>query len=262
MGGPRRRIIGAEPETLPFPSAGLLEGSSLFLDLDGTLLDIVDRPEDVRADESLRAMLGDLAERLDGRLAVISGRSLEQIDGILGDIASDLALSGSHGCEHRWKGVLARPVRPQSLDHVAERMRAFAEGRQGVLVEEKSYGVALHYRLNPEVESQARELAGALATEFDLYLQRGKMMVELRVAGGDKGQAIHRLMSRPPMKGTRPIFIGDDVTDEPGFTAARELGGHGVLVGPPRATAADHRIASPTDLRNWLAAAVPVRAGR
>ena len=261
-GARRRRDIGAELENLPFPSAELLGGSSLFLDLDGTLLDIVDRPEDVRADESLRALLGDLAERLDGRVAVISGRSLEQIDGILGDIAADLAVSGSHGCEHRWKGVWARPVRPESLDRVAERARAFAQARQGVLAEEKSYGVALHYRLNPGAEPDARHLAEALAAEFGLYLQHGKMMVELRVAGGDKGQAIHRLMSRPPMKGTRPVFIGDDVTDEPGFAAARELGGHGVLVGGPRATAADYRIASPADLRDWLAGAVPAGASR
>lgn len=239
-----------------------MQGSSLFLDLDGTLLDIVDRPEDVRADESLRTLLRDLAETLDGRLAVISGRSLEQIDAILGDIAADLALSGSHGCEHRWKGVWARPIRPESLDRVAERMRAFAKMRQGVLVEEKSYGAALHYRLNPDVEPDARELARSLAEEFDLFLQHGKMMVELRVAGGDKGQAIHRLMSRPPMQGTRPIFIGDDVTDEPGFVAARELGGHGVLVGPPRATAADHGIASPADLRDWLSEAALAETGR
>ncbi len=239
-----------------------MEGSSLFLDLDGTLLDIVDRPEDVRADESLRALLSDLAERLDGRVAVISGRSLEQIDGILGEIAAELALSGSHGCEHRWKGVWARPVRPEALDRVTDRMHAFADAREGVLVEEKSYGVALHYRLNPEAEPDARDLAEALARDCELYLQHGKMMVELRVAGGDKGQAVHRLMSRAPMRGTRPVFIGDDVTDEPGFAAARELGGHGVLVGPPRATAADHRIASPADLRGWLTETVLAGAGR
>jgi len=239
-----------------------LEGSSLFLDLDGTLLDIVDRPQDVKADESLCALLGALSEALGGRVAVISGRSLEQIDGILGEIAADLALSGSHGCEHRWKGVWARPLRPEALDRVADRMHAFAGARRGVLVEEKSYGVALHYRLNPETEPEARELAEALAQEFELYLQHGKMMVELRVAGGDKGQAVHRLMSRAPMQGTRPVFIGDDVTDEPGFAAARELGGHGVLVGPPRATAADHRIASPADLRGWLAETVLAGAGQ
>lgn len=254
--GRRRRIIGAELETLPFPPVELLAGASLFLDLDGTLLELVDRPEDVCADEALRALLGGLTDRLEGRLAVISGRSLEQIDRILGDAAAHIAVSGSHGCEHRWNGVLARPMRPDSLDTVADRFRAFAAGRPGLLVEEKSYGAALHYRMSPEVEAEARALAEELAAEHDLFLQAGKMMIELRVAGGDKGQAILRLMSRPPMRGTVPVFIGDDVTDEPGFAAARELGGHGILVGVSRVTAADHLVDSPATLRDWLGRAV------
>lgn len=259
----RRHVIEAELETLTFPPASLLDGASLFLDLDGTLLELVDRPEDVRADDALRGLLSDLATRLEGRLAVISGRSLEQIDHILGDAAADIAVSGSHGCEHRWKGVLARPMRPDSLDQVAGRFHAFAAGKPGLLVEEKSYGAALHYRMNPEVEADARSLAEGLAAEHDLFLQAGKMMVELRVAGGDKGQALVRLMSRPPMRGTVPVFVGDDVTDEPGFAAARELGGHGILVGAlnalpgrGRVTAADHVVDSPATLRDWLGRAV------
>ena len=131
-----------------------------------------------------------------------------------------------------------------------------AGGRPGLLVEEKSFGVALHYRLAPEAEAEARILAAALAEELDLCLQPGKMVAELRVAGGDKGRVVHRLMDRPPMRGTRPVFVGDDVTDEAGFVAARALGGHGVLIGAARATAADHRLDSPAALRAWLAEAV------
>lgn len=241
---------------MPIPPAGLLDGASLLLDLDGTLLELVDRPEDVRADAQLRELLLALARRLEGRLAIVSGRSLEQIDVILGDIAAELALSGSHGCEHRWHGVWARPNRPETLDSAAERMRAFAAERPGLLVEEKSFGVALHYRANPPAEADAQAFARELGEELQLCLQHGKMMVELRVPGGDKGCAVRRLMSRPPMQGTHPIFIGDDVTDEPGFVAARELGGHGILIGPQRPTAADYRLACPADLRNWLAEAV------
>jgi trehalose 6-phosphate phosphatase len=234
----------------------LLEGASLFLDLDGTLLDLVDRPDEVRADDRLRGLLNKLRTRLDGRLAVISGRSLDQIDAILGEAAAELAVSGSHGCEHRWKGVLARPNRPEALDEAARRMHAFVGERPGLLIEEKSYGVALHYRMNPEAEAGALALAEELAEELDLGLQRGKMVVELRVAGGDKGRAVHRLMTRPPMRGTRPLFVGDDVTDEYGFAAACELGGHGILIGPARPTAADYRLPCPTDLRSWLTEAV------
>lgn len=252
----RRHTIGPEEEPLPPPPSRLLDGSSLFLDLDGTLLDIAERPDDVRADAALRALLAALANRLDGRLAVITGRSLDQVDAILGEAAAGLAVSGSHGCEHRWNGVLAKPERPGTLDLAAERLHAFAADRPGLLVEEKSFGVALHYRLAPDAEAGARGLAADLAPELGLKLQEGKMMVELRVAGGDKGRAIYRLMARPAMADTRPIFVGDDVTDEPGFAAARELGGHGILVGAPRETAADYGLARPSDLRDWLAEAV------
>lgn len=252
-----RRIAIIPGQHLPFPPDNLLESASLFLDLDGTLLELIDRPDEVIADAKLRALLVELASRLDGRLAVISGRSLEQVDAILGDVAADLAVSGSHGCEHRWRGVLAHPTRPETLDVAAARMRDFINGRSGLLVEEKSFGVALHYRMNPETETAVHSLAAELSTQLALAVQHGKMMVELRVDGGDKGRAVHRLMSRPPMSGTRPVFVGDDVTDEPGFVAARDLGGHGILIGTERATAADYRIDSPAGLRAWLEQAIP-----
>lgn len=241
---------------MPAPHLGILEEATLFLDLDGTLIELVDQPDDVNADAQLRALLANLRDKLEGRLAIISGRSLQQIDAILGDCAADLALSGSHGCEYRWKGVHARPIRPSSLDEAAARLRRFAEGRSGFLVEEKSFGVALHYRMAPDVEAEAHVLATALAEELELYLQSGKMMVELRVSGGDKGLAIHRLMDRAPMRGTAPIFAGDDVTDEAGFDATRELGGHAILIGPPRPTLANFSLPSPSALRDWLWTAV------
>jgi trehalose 6-phosphate phosphatase len=148
---------------LPFPPPDLLDGASLFLDLDGTLFELVDDPGSVRADEPVRDLLAALAGKLEGRLAVVSGRSLEQIDTILGDVAAKLAVSGSHGCEHRWRGVLARPNRPETLDRAAERLRAVVDEQSGTLVEEKSFGVVLHYRMNPAAESAARALARELA---------------------------------------------------------------------------------------------------
>ncbi len=247
-----RTIIAKDREPLPPPPANLLDRASLFLDLDGTLLELVDRPDAVRADADLLDLLAALGTRLEGRLAVVTGRSLEQVDMILGEVAGKLAVSGSHGCEHRWQGVLARPNRPESLDAAATRLHDFAKARSGLLVEEKSFGVALHYRMNTQAEEAAQALAAALAGELGLELQHGKMMVELRVAGGDKGLAVRRLMRRPPMLGTTPIFVGDDVTDETGFAAARELGGHGILVGVPRPTAADHGLPDPAQLRRWL----------
>jgi trehalose 6-phosphate phosphatase len=241
---------------LPWPPRGILDDASLFLDLDGTLLEIRDRPEDVIADDSLRDLLADLAARFENRLAVVSGRSLAQIDAILGDVAQSLAASGSHGCEHRWRGVSARPERPEALDTAASHMRPFAERHEGVLVEEKSYGVALHYRMQPTAEQEARALVERLSEELNLVVQNGKMVSELRVGGSDKGTVVRRLMSRPPMTGTRPVFIGDDLTDEAGFTAAREEGGAGILIGAPRNTAANYALPDPAALRGWLAEAL------
>jgi trehalose 6-phosphate phosphatase len=120
----------------------------------------------------------------------------------------------------------------------------------------KSYGVGLHYRMAPEREAAARDLCRRLSASHGLMLQTGKMMVELKSAG-DKGDAVRAFMrEEAPMAGTRPFFIGDDMTDEGGFAAARALGGAGVLVGPPRETAASYRLADVTAVRAWLAAAI------
>lgn len=230
-----------------------LDEISLFLDLDGTLLEFADSPQDVVADAALRALLAGLGERLAGRLAIISGRSIAQIDDILGPLASQLALSGSHGTEHRWPGIEAHPVRPAALDEVSRRFRDFAQGREGVIVEDKSYGVALHFRLHPDAQAEALALADALARSLELRMQPGKMMAEVRLPGGDKGRAIATHMARAPLAGTRPWFLGDDETDEPGFVTARSFGGAGILVGTPRETAALYHLPHPTAVRDWLA---------
>lgn len=227
-------------------------GWSLFLDLDGTLLELIDDPDQVIADDVLRSLLAQVAERLEGRLAIVSGRSIAQLDGILGPVAHLVALSGSHGSEHRWRDMSAHPVRPDALDEAYVRLSDFAQARSGVLLENKSYGVALHYRQVPEIEPEAQAFVAALADTLDLKYQPGKMMSELRMPGGDKGKAVHMLMARAPMAGTRPLFVGDDYTDEPGFEAARELGGAGVLVGDREPTAATHGLADPAAVRAWL----------
>jgi trehalose 6-phosphate phosphatase len=229
-----------------------LATSSLFLDLDGTLLDLIDQPDKVVADAPLRDLLGRLTDRLDGRLAIVSGRSIAQMDAILGPIAHHVAISGSHGSEHRWRGVAAHPVRPRALDEAAERFRDFADAHAGVLIEDKSFGVALHYRMAPGIEADAQALAMALAETLDLQFQPGKMMAELRLPGGDKGKAVHSLMARAPMAGTRPYFLGDDDTDEPGFVAAQMLGGAGILVGSRAQTAATYALPDPAAVRVWL----------
>lgn len=238
------------------PPSSLLDGGSLFLDFDGTLVDLIDRPDGVVADPGLIALLERLNRALGKRLAVVSGRSLFQLDQILGPVAKTFACTGSHGSEHRWHGLEARPYRPASLDIAATRLRPFAEQHPGVIIEEKSFGVALHYRQRPDAEEAALKLAWDVAEEHGFYMQAGKMMVELRVPGGDKGAAVRQLMTRPPMLGTVPVFLGDDRTDEPGFVAAAELGGAGIFVGEPRPTAARYRLDNPAAVREWLASAI------
>lgn len=245
-------VISLETSVASSCPPPFLDGASLFLDLDGTLLELLDRPDEVVADDDLRALLLRLSARLDGRIAIVSGRSLAQLDAILGPVGQAIALSGSHGCEHRWRGVCERPERPTSLDVAAARFGAFAAHRAGVMLEEKSFGVALHYRMAPDAEAEARSLAAGLAGDTGLEVQPGKMMVELRRPGSDKGDAVRRLMRHEPMSGSLPVFVGDDITDETAFEAARALGGYGVLAGPPRESAARFRLPDPAAVRAWL----------
>jgi trehalose 6-phosphate phosphatase len=212
----------------------------------------------VHADGATRALLGDLARRLSGRLSMVSGRSLEQIDQILGPVTHVLPVTGSHGLEYRWNGTWARPERLPVLADVARDFQALAQAWPGCLVEDKSFGVAFHWRLAPEARGPAEALAVHLAQAHGLKIQHGHDLVELRMPGGDKGQAVRRMMARPGMMGTQPIFFGDDLTDEAGFAAARALGGHGVLVGPRArdgsSTAATLSLAAPAAVRAYLRA--------
>lgn len=234
------------------PPPPLSRAASLFLDLDGTLVNLIDRPEDVRSDPELDDILVRVGHALDGRVAIVSGRSLAQLDLILGPVAETLVLSGSHGCEFRIDGKVHSPHRDDNLNKATERFRQFAGISPLVLLEEKSFGVALHYRMLPEVEPEARKLASQLAQELGLYVQIGKMMVELRPYGYSKGDAIRHLIKEPTMAGPNPAFVGDDITDEDGFEAAVALGGHGILVGAPRTSAALYTLPDIAAVRNWL----------
>ncbi|MBR0654652.1 trehalose-phosphatase [Plastoroseomonas arctica] len=241
------------PPELPPPPEALLQSSSLFLDFDGTLVEIAATPDAVLVDAGLRDLLAALARHYGPRVAIVSGRSIAQLDALIGPVARMLAISGSHGSEHRFDGGEEKPLRPRSLDAVEARMRDAAARHPGALVEPKSFGVALHYRLAPGFEGEARTLVEALAAASGLAVQAGKMMVEARIPGSDKGVAVTRLMQRAGMAGTKPVFLGDDLTDEAGFEAARALGGTGILVGNPRPTAAAYRLDNPAAVRSWLA---------
>jgi trehalose 6-phosphate phosphatase len=240
--------------TLPPPPVALLRDAALFLDFDGTLVELAHHPEAVAVDARLAALIDRLSDALDGRVAIISGRSVAAIRALFGN--PHFAISGSHGLEVAWPdGRHTCAERPAALDRILARMQAFATMTPGILVEEKPLGAALHYRTVPAAEAAAHALATQLAADAGLHLQTGKMMIEVRVPGADKGTALAALMQAPGMAGHTPVFLGDDDTDEPAMVAARDLGGAGILIGSPRDTAAAWRLDGVADTLSWLEAA-------
>lgn len=247
-------MIASEPTVLATPPADLLDDASLFLDFDGTLVAFAHRPDAVSVDARLDTLMRRLLDRLDGRLAIISGRSAGDVRALFG--APGFVVAGSHGLEiHDPDGAVSATPRPAELDPALAAMQRFIAQRPGVLLEAKPLGAALHFRGDPDAGPACIALAEALAAEHGLHLQTGKMIIELRAGGGDKGAALRALMARPAFRGTRPVFLGDDDTDEPGFIAAAALGGAGVLVGAERESAARYRLGGVDAVLGWLEAA-------
>ena len=229
--------------------------ASLLLDFDGTLVELVERPDAVRVDTDLRTLLEQLTSKLDGRIALVSGRSISQLKSFLGPLGDRLALIGSHGGEVQALGSeLVAPKPPAALREAAQLFTNAFMNNDRVLIEVKTFGVAIHYRLDPDAHAAAVRLAADFASKRRLELQSGKMMVEVRLGGCDKGSGIAALMCVAPFAGSVPIFLGDDLTDEAGFRRCTELGGAGVLVGKPRPTAATYWLPDVAAVREWLAA--------
>jgi trehalose 6-phosphate phosphatase len=236
------------------PPHDLLRGASLFLDFDGTLVDIAPSPDEVLVTSELSALLERLLDLLHGRVAILTGRHSKQVEEMLG--SNGLTIGGHHGLEARAGGkVISAGERPPILDEVVRQLRRFASERPGVLIEEKPLGVAVHFREAPSAEEACRAAVEAAAHGSDLIIQPGKMVFELRPGGTNKGDALRKLAGTEPFRGFRPIFMGDDLTDEPAFSAARELGGDGILIGEPRATAASFRLPTVSQAIEWLGSA-------
>jgi trehalose 6-phosphate phosphatase len=236
------------------PPLALLEGAALFLDFDGTLVELAETPDAIEVPEALQPLLERLAIGLGGRLAIVSGRSVEDLERYLA--VSGLSMSGSHGGELRLAGSgLSAADPPAGLAEARAAVLDFARGASDLLVEEKPAGVALHYRQAPERAQSVSDFMAGVAKRTGLSLLHGKMVAELRPPGADKGAAIRMMMAKPPFAGAPPVFVGDDVTDEDGFRAAAEMGGGGVLVGPPRATQARWRLDDVPAVAHWLRAA-------
>jgi trehalose 6-phosphate phosphatase len=224
---------------------------ALFADLDGTLAPIEATPDAVKPDPARRRLLERLSSALRGRMAVISGRGLADLDRVLeGRVA---AVAAVHGLLRRTSdGRIVVEGEETAVRPAFDAMLAFAATNPDLLVENKGVAAALHYRRAPQAAEAAHALARDLAARFGLVVQYGDMVVELRPPGATKGDAIEAFMAEVPFAGHRPIFIGDDLTDEAGFRAARQLGGFGVVVGPRRPTAALYALADVTEAQAWL----------
>ncbi|MDX7950664.1 trehalose-phosphatase [Lichenihabitans sp. Uapishka_5] len=231
-----------------------VEPVALFLDVDGTLLDIAAVPDGVRVPPELNLALSSLDKKLDGAIALVSGRSIADLDAIFAPLR--LATSGVHGAEMRFYPT--EPVEAASTFRLAPTLiaalQATAGRHPGTLVEDKGFSVAIHYRAAPALGAVLRHEIEALLHEPDAEGCRilpGHMVFEVKHAGFDKGTAVDRFMSRAPFEGRRPIFVGDDVTDLPGFDRAIAHGGLAYSVTTARDGTSGH-FADPEAVRTWL----------
>jgi trehalose 6-phosphate phosphatase len=239
-------------ETADFNLVDWLDGA-VFLDFDGTLVDLAATPDAVVVAPGLIQVLASLADRLQGRLAIVSGRPIAQIDAMLAPLK--LPVAGVHGAERRdYNGQLHIATAP-SLEGALLILRALVMAHDGLLLEEKRGALALHYRLAPGLRPQCEAaMAAALAAAPGTVLLHGKMVLELKPAATNKGSAVAEFLQEAPFKGYKPVFVGDDTTDEAGIAYAQQLGGIGVKIGAGP-SAAQARLVSPQALHALLARA-------
>lgn len=225
---------------------------ALFLDVDGSLVEFASRPERVVVPAALRSTLSQLSASLDGALALVSGRAVHAIDALFAPLR--LPVAGLHGHALRTAdGVLRQAAPLAAMPAVVADAAMFCRRYAGALVEDKGVSIALHWRNAPAAEMPLRRFAeDALARLPGYRLQPGHCVIELLPAGGDKGSAIAALLEQPPFRDRRPVFVGDDLTDEPGFREVNARGGISVLVGARGDSAARYALPDPSSVRDWL----------
>ncbi|WP_158310066.1 trehalose-phosphatase [Bordetella petrii] len=246
---PRSEALPQSGQEPAVPHPGRI---ALFLDLDGTLAAIQPDPDLVMVPPATIDVLRRVEQALDGALAILSGRPGIDLDRLLHPLL--LPHAAGHGAERRDRhGVVVQaPVAP-GLGAARAQLRQRVAGWQGVWIEPKGHGLAVHYRAAPgmaaRVESAVRETAARHAPAFDV--QPGKMVFELRPHGIDKGSALRAFMREAPYAGRVPVMVGDDLTDEAGFIAARQAGGYGIKIGAGPSSAM-WRLPGPEALADWL----------
>lgn len=227
---------------------------ALFLDFDGTLVELAPSPDAIQVAPGLHDLMAQVAWRLNGAIAVITGRPIETIDKHLNGAVR--AVAGIHGAERRTaRGqVVSANIPAALLDGPRAALSVFAQVNPGVLAEDKGLSIALHFRAVPDLGPACRRIVDDCVVASHGLLERldGNMVVELKPATVKKANAMSAYMNEPPFAGRRPVFVGDDLTDESAFVAVSQTNGYGVIVGARTPTAATTRIPTVAALHAWL----------
>jgi trehalose 6-phosphate phosphatase len=245
------------PDAVPVPRALMphLDQCAILLDIDGTLLDLAPTPREVWVPPGLARTLNALLTRTAGALALVSGRSLNDIDLIFAP--DQFPAVGGHGAEMRLStdsDAVATHAPPMDKE-LKRRLAAIAKLSPGILLEDKGYSLALHYRLAPHAEKAIYEAVSLIRADLPnapIEVLPGKCVCEIKHSGFNKASGVLELMTHAPFKGRRPIFIGDDVTDESVFAIMPDLNGLAFSVGRRAQGVAGH-FDEPRDVREWLA---------
>jgi trehalose 6-phosphate phosphatase len=259
--GRRPAIAGA------FPPLAALDSHCIFLDFDGALVEIADRPDDVRVNAPTLRLIEGLRDRVGRALALVSGRDIHVIDRLLYPLV--LPVAGVHGLQRRDAfGRLHSPVIDRDVvEAIAAEVEAAFHAQPGVVIERKTGAVAIHFRLRPDFRKKCLALARGIVRERPgLHMIEGKMVFEITLDGDDRGAVIAAFMEERPFRGRKPIFVGDDAADEPGFVAVNLLDGISIKIGDG-ATAATYCAPDIAEFLRWLGECVAAprrlpRAGR
>jgi trehalose 6-phosphate phosphatase len=223
----------------------------LFLDIDGTLLELAETPAAVVVDRELKELLVRLAQTLDGAVALVSGRSIDVVDRLFAPLR--LPTAGLHGLERRTASGERRNAQgiDAHLDGARASLAAFVGAHPGTLLEDKGCALAVHFRMAPRFAQIARRAVDDAARSVSGYhVQEGKMVLEIKPGGITKATAVEAFMCEPPFRGRRPVFVGDDLTDHDGLRCVERMGGISIAVGD-RIEAQWH-LEGPAEVRRWL----------